>query len=163
MFILLCFPYIERHISHEKKKLYWEQLELRRQSFVRSHPSFLYCGCHDEYGFPAAEPYGWCSCSNNASRYCRRPFTPLWTSYPSVLHWFALSRDERFQDEYKICNKMAILHWIYRWQWDCYSHKYCQIQDREYTSNRNMYLTAISIRMKIVPIRLEIDVSAQKR
>ncbi|CAG0898865.1 unnamed protein product [Darwinula stevensoni] len=45
--------------QHERKKAYWEELELRRRSFYRRNPHFLYCGtCYeDAYGFPVPQPY----------------------------------------------------------------------------------------------------------
>ncbi|CAG0884812.1 unnamed protein product [Cyprideis torosa] len=52
-------------MTHEKKKAYWEQLELRRRSFFRTHPNLLLPypppPLMDEYGFnPNTVPaYGW--------------------------------------------------------------------------------------------------------
>ncbi|GAB6020031.1 hypothetical protein CHUAL_002778 [Chamberlinius hualienensis] len=55
--ILVCIfssMLVYQLLSHEKKKMYWEQLEMRRRFYYRqpSHP--LYCNCYDDYGFAAA-------------------------------------------------------------------------------------------------------------
>lgn len=48
-------------LSHEKKKMYWEQLENRRRLlYRRSAPAPANCQCCDEYGFvPPSELYPW--------------------------------------------------------------------------------------------------------
>lgn len=61
--ILVCIfssMLVYQLLSHEKKKMYWEQLEMRRRFFYRqpSHP--LYCNCYDDYGFAAPhDVYHW--------------------------------------------------------------------------------------------------------
>ncbi|XP_066969446.1 uncharacterized protein [Macrobrachium rosenbergii] len=47
-------------LSHEKKKMYWEQLENRRRLLYRRGPAPNACSCCDEYGFvPPSELYPW--------------------------------------------------------------------------------------------------------
>ncbi|XP_042205341.1 uncharacterized protein LOC121854693 isoform X2 [Homarus americanus] len=47
-------------LSHEKKKMYWEQLEHRRRLLYRRAPAPNACSCCDEYGFvPPSELYPW--------------------------------------------------------------------------------------------------------
>ncbi|KAK7085157.1 hypothetical protein SK128_002839 [Halocaridina rubra] len=47
-------------LSHEKKKMYWEQLENRRRLLYRRGPTPNACSCCDEYGFvPPSELYPW--------------------------------------------------------------------------------------------------------
>lgn len=46
--------------SHEKKKMYWEQLEHRRRLLYRRAPAPNACSCCDDYGFvPPSELYPW--------------------------------------------------------------------------------------------------------
>ncbi|XP_037787356.1 uncharacterized protein LOC119582917 [Penaeus monodon] len=47
-------------LSHEKKKMYWEQLEQRRRLLYRRAQPPNACSCCDEYGFvPPSEVYPW--------------------------------------------------------------------------------------------------------
>ncbi|CAL1296503.1 unnamed protein product [Larinioides sclopetarius] len=49
--ILLCIAcsmLIYQLLSHEKKRLYWEQLELRRRFLYQRHSHHSVCGCYDE-------------------------------------------------------------------------------------------------------------------
>ncbi|KAG1658419.1 hypothetical protein GQR58_022982 [Nymphon striatum] len=49
--ILICIfsaMLVYQLLTHEKKKSYWEQMELRRRYFYRRHPHYPYCGCYDE-------------------------------------------------------------------------------------------------------------------
>ncbi|XP_064471343.1 uncharacterized protein LOC135385765 isoform X2 [Ornithodoros turicata] len=49
--ILVCIfssMLIYQLLSHERKKLYLEQLELRRRLLYRRHPSHAFCACYDD-------------------------------------------------------------------------------------------------------------------
>ncbi|GFR22987.1 uncharacterized protein TNCT_573621 [Trichonephila clavata] len=49
--ILLCIAssmLVYQLLSHEKKRLYWEQLELRRRFLYQRHSHHSVCGCYDE-------------------------------------------------------------------------------------------------------------------
>lgn len=43
-----CSMLIYQLLSHEKKRIYWEQLELRRRFLYQRHPHHTICGCYDE-------------------------------------------------------------------------------------------------------------------
>lgn len=54
--ILVCIfssMLVYQLLSHEKKKMYWEQLEMRRRFFYRQPSHYPYCNCCDDYGFAA--------------------------------------------------------------------------------------------------------------
>lgn len=58
--ILVCIfssMLVYQLLSHEKKKMYWEQLEMRRRFFYRQSTHPLYCNCYDDYGFTAPTPH----------------------------------------------------------------------------------------------------------
>ncbi|XP_045128097.1 uncharacterized protein LOC123514327 isoform X2 [Portunus trituberculatus] len=57
-------------LSHEKKKMYWEQLEHRRRLLYRRAPAPNACSCCDDYGFvPPSELYPWAPWDTLDDRY----------------------------------------------------------------------------------------------
>lgn len=75
------------YCSHEKKKMYWEQLELRCRSFYQQHCTNS-SSTHGSIRGPPVLPATYCSCCDE----CRYP--PL-TSGPHVYPWDTHHSSER--------------------------------------------------------------------
>lgn len=106
--------------SHEKKKMYWEQLEHRRRLLYRRAPTAAAaanaCSCCDDYGFvPPSELYPWAPWdtlddrwdtwfhsftgnSNKAGHYITEMFSLVaytYCIYPQVLHQIVYLHEKR--------------------------------------------------------------------
>ena len=75
-------------LSHEKKKMYWEQLELRCRSFYQQHTSGP-TSTHGSVRGPPITPTTYCSCCEE----CRYPPLPMG---PQVYPWDSHHPTDRF-------------------------------------------------------------------
>ncbi|XP_015836932.1 uncharacterized protein LOC658369 isoform X2 [Tribolium castaneum] len=89
--ILVCIfscMLVYQLLSHEKKKMYWEQLELRCRSFYQQHASGP-TSTHGSVRGPPITPSTYCSCCEE----CRYPPLPIG---PQVYPWDSHHPTDRF-------------------------------------------------------------------
>ncbi|XP_044263526.1 uncharacterized protein LOC123010581 isoform X2 [Tribolium madens] len=89
--ILVCIfscMLVYQLLSHEKKKMYWEQLELRCRSFYQQHASGP-TSTHGSVRGPPITPSTYCSCCEE----CRYPPLPMG---PQVYPWDTHHPTDRF-------------------------------------------------------------------
>ncbi|CAM1299475.1 Uncharacterised protein g2438 [Pycnogonum litorale] len=128
--ILICIfssMLVYQLLTHERKKSYWEQMEIRRRFFFRRHPHYPYCGCYDEI-YPW---YPWEIMDD-----------PLWRTSPSgtrnnnTATGNVRSSSAPRESQYGSGRRTSILRWL-PWPWRCVTSRLSHSDNGTQTINVN--------------------------